>query len=368
MFADQARRCGGDERRGAMRGHRTKFFRAAVAGGGVALLFATGSVAATTTTRGGSVSSRQTAFASSEAGHRNGRWIAYSTAPASDGSGGYPPGGTVNGVYVTRVGGRPKLVAGQGRGAAWNLCPVFSPNGRLLAFARETRAGSRIVVIRVGPRGPVATGRRVLKVRAGRARCPVWSMNSRRLAYLDHGRVAVRDLHGSRQQRSDGDPRVRDFDRSVDEFVSPTGDLVARRGPDYAIVVSRPDGSDKRVIKDDLGGYPSYGIGGWSPDERKLLLMKDVGGGFSMRAVSVDPPFAPETIVAYARVNNARSWPGYGDVSWQPIPNSPRQLAQRLQSRAQVRTGRAAAAGWPGARTSRGEAIGTHDVVFVKPK
>ena len=300
-----------------MRGHRTKFFRAAVAGGAVALLFATASVSAATT-GGGSVSSRKAAF---EAGHGNGRWIAYSTAPASDGSGGYPPDGTVNGVYVTRVGGRPKLVAGQGRGAAWNLCPAFSPNGRMLAFARESRAGSRIVVVRVGPRGPVAAGRLVLKVRAGRARCPVWSTNSRRFAYLDHGRVVVRDLRGARLQRSDGDPRVHDFDRNLDELVSPTGELVARQGPDYTIVVSRPDGSDRRVIKDDLGGYPSYGIGGWSPDGRKLLLMKDVGGGFSMRAVSVDPPFASETVVTYAQVNAGRSWPGYGDVSWQPVPD-----------------------------------------------
>jgi hypothetical protein len=47
-------------------------------------------------------------------------------------------------------------------------------------------------------------------------------------------------------------------------------------------------------------------------------VMRDVGGGFAMRAVSVEAPFA-STFVADARVNNARSWPGYGDVSWQPI-------------------------------------------------
>ena len=29
---------------------------------------------------------------------------------------------------------------------------------------------------------------------------------------------------------------------------------------------------------------------------------------------------ASEKVVAYVRVNNERSWPGYGDVSWQPIP------------------------------------------------
>jgi hypothetical protein len=66
--------------------------------------------------------------------------------------------------------------------------------------------------------------------------------------------------------------------------------------------------------------YSSYAIAGWSPDGRQLLLMSDVGGGFSMTAVTVEPPFASKTVVAYARVNTARSWPGNGDVSWQPAP------------------------------------------------
>src|SRR5262249_31322240 len=101
---------------------------------------------------------------------------------------------------------------------------------------------------------------------------------------------------------------------------------IARRG-DSSIIISRPDGTTRNIIPDNLGGYPSYAIGGWSPDGRDLLLMKDVGGGFQMRVVSVDPPFVTSTVVAYARVNGARSWPGYGDVSWQPIPVSRRVLA-----------------------------------------
>ena len=39
-----------------------------------------------------------------------------------------------------------------------------------------------------------------------------------------------------------------------------------------------------------------------------------------MRAVSVDEPFTSTTVQTYVKVNNARSWPGYGDVSWQPRP------------------------------------------------
>jgi hypothetical protein len=125
-----------------------------------------------------------------------------------------------------------------------------------------------------------------------------------------------RGLDGSRRRRSAGDPTIRDFDRSMSEVLSPQGGLIASLS-DSAIVISRPDGSHRRVIKD----YPpSYAIAGWSPDGRKLLVMRDVGGGFTMRAVSVYAPFVSKTVVAYVRVNSERSWPGYGDVSWRPIP------------------------------------------------
>jgi probable HAF family extracellular repeat protein len=251
----------------------------------------------------------------------NGRWIAFSTSPADPSY--HPDYGTWGSdVFVTRVGGRPKLVAARGRDNHFNVCPIFSPNGRMLAFARMTdpdvwdsHARSTIVVLHVGADGPIRTGRLILKVRAGSAHCPRWSANSRRLAYLDHGRVVVRDLRGIRQRRLTGDPTIHDFDRLAKKIVSPAGDLVARPGPDGTIV-SNLDGSDQRVIK---GSY--YATGGWSPDGRELLFMQDVGGGFTMNAVSVEPPFASKTVVAYARANNARSGPGYGDVSWQPAPD-----------------------------------------------
>jgi Tol biopolymer transport system component len=156
-------------------------------------------------------------------------------------------------------------------------------------------------------------------VPGGHARCPRWSSDSSRLAYLDDGRIVVRGLDGSTRQRAKGDPARHDFKRKPD--TSPEGDLIASPGND-AIVVSRADGSDQRLVPDDLAGTPSYAIAGWSPDGRKLLLMTDVGGVFNMRAVSVEPPFASETVVAFARVNDERSWPGYGDVSWQPIPRT----------------------------------------------
>ena len=75
---------------------------------------------------------------------RNGDWIAYSTAPADDQRRGSSSGRLLGSdVFMIRAGGRPKLVAGRGRGAIWNVCPVFSPNGKMLAFG-EGGAGRSI--------------------------------------------------------------------------------------------------------------------------------------------------------------------------------------------------------------------------------
>jgi len=267
-------------------------------------------------------SSRKAASSSSgrAAGERNGRWIAYSTAPAHWGRRGHS-----SGVFVTPVGGHPVRVAG--RDGRQNLCPVFSPNGRMLAFARIAGVRSTIVVVPIrearraesdGPGSSLDARWRILKVPGGGVRCPRWSADSSRLAYLDAGRVVVRGLDGSRPHRSAGDPTIHDFDTSNGVLVSPTGNLIARLSG-TGIVVSRPDGSDRRIIEDVPA---SYAIAGWSPDGRRLLVMRDVGGGFEMRAQSVDAPFSSKIVAAYVRVNNARSWPGYGDVSWQPLPRS----------------------------------------------
>jgi hypothetical protein len=188
----------------------------------------------------------------------------------------------------------------------------------MLAFARKAPGGSSIVVVGASMRdGELSTTRAVLKVLGRRARCPRWSSNSARLAYIDgSGKVVVRGLHGLRRRWAKRDPKIHDFVQNKPELISSTGKLVASLS-DSRIVVSRPDGSQRRVIQD----YPpSYAIAGWSPDGRKLLVMRDVGGGFMMRAVSVEAPFDSTSLFAYVRVNNERSWPGYGDVSWQPIP------------------------------------------------
>jgi hypothetical protein len=121
-----------------------------------------------------------------------------------------------------------------------------------------------------------------------------------------------------------GDPVIQDFrGRHADSLPSPTGDLVARYRADSpcGVVVERPDGSDRRYL-DVRCTYPFYAVAAWSPDGRKVLLMRDVSGHhFTMYAVSVEVRFEYETVVERVRVNNARSWPGRFDVSWQPRPS-----------------------------------------------
>lgn len=85
---------------------------------------------------------------------------------------------------------------------------------------------------------------------------------------------------------------------------------------DCQIVVTRPDGSAAHVFR---LSYCPYAIAAWSPDERQVLLMEDVSGrDFTIQAIGVDSA-SQATVVSMVRTNGARSWPGRGDVSWQPV-------------------------------------------------
>jgi len=251
---------------------------------------------------------------------RNGDWIAYSTAPATDQA--FRPGpGHLTGsdVFLVRAGGKPRLVAGRRDGTVWNVCPAFSPDGTMLAFGTKSRRGRSVRVVGVTTTGELVAPRIELKVPGyGRGPCPRWSADGSRLAYLIGRRVVVRGLDGSSPHAARGDPVVADFSVGGDRIPSPAGDLVVRRStidPCWA-VVARPDGSDRRVPKDLLC---PYAVAGWSPDGRKVIVMQDVSGlHFTMSAVSVDAPFEVVPIVVRVRVNHPRSWPRRGDVSWQP--------------------------------------------------
>jgi Tol biopolymer transport system component len=256
---------------------------------------------------------------------QNGDWIAYSTTPGNDqtprtgGDGSSVPYLSGSDIFLVREGREPRLVAGRGAGKTWNVCPAFSPDGTMLAFGTQSPRGRAVRVVGVTPTGEIVEPSIDLKVAgSGVGPCPRWSSDGSRLAYLSGGKVIVRALDGSSPLIAAGDPGIDDFGRGDLALVAPAGNLVAHLTTDAgcALVVARPDGSDER----SMHFYPCmYAVAAWSPDGRKLLVMEDVSGrDFTMFATSVDAPFDTVPIVQSVRVNHGRSWPGRGDVSWQP--------------------------------------------------
>ena len=277
-------------------------------------------VAATVTAAGA------TPTGDSTQGVRNGEWIAYSTAPYGARPSTIARRNWGSDIFLVRQGDQPILVAGRRAGRTWNGCPTFSPDGTKLAFGTKTPGGKSVTVVRVSHAG--ASGARRVRMRVVRGDdrlvpCPLWSSDGSRLAYMSAGKVVVRRLDGSSPRRAVGDPVIQDFrERHADShsLTSPTGDLVARRGVfPCPVVVERPDGSHRRQLP--VGCLGLYAVAAWSPDGRKLLLMRDVSGWhFTMIAVSVKPPFRQVSVVEHVRVPNSHTWPGRGDVSWQPRP------------------------------------------------
>jgi hypothetical protein len=257
-------------------------------------------------------------------------WIAYSTMPGV-GQNGFSDTSHGGDIYLVREGVQPKLVEGRGEGMTRNVCPAFSPDGTMLAFGQSTsiRPSRAVVVVGVNTDGSVTDVVNIpVGPTIGPAPCPLWSVDGTRVAFLEGEAVVVRGLDGSSPANAVGDPAVGDFvheDVDVEQFLSPTGDWMVQRAPGdpptngCRLAVARPNGSDSRIV-DTQGAFCFYSIAAWSPDGQRVLLMEDVSGmNFTMHAASIDPSRAMITIVSRVKVNGSRSWPGRGDVSWQPV-------------------------------------------------
>jgi hypothetical protein len=250
-------------------------------------------------------------------GVRNG-WIAYST----DGPAGASTDVTLGSdLYLVREGDPPILVAGRDGGATRNACPSFSPDGTKLAYA--TSSGPPIVVRGVNDAGLTSQQVRLSPPDPPWPTCIRWSADSKRLAYFDGGREIVLGLDGSMHILAPGDPTSQDFARPdlLEGARSPSGDRSVRfssplDGPPCDLIVTQADGTAAHVIR--LTFCP-YALAGWSPDGRRVLLMEDVSGlDFTMHALDVDGGLE-SAVVSTVRTNGGRSWPGWGDVSWQPV-------------------------------------------------
>ncbi len=246
-------------------------------------------------------------------------WIAYSTD-------GQLPGGTDvttgSDIYLVRAGVEPRLLAGREGGTTRNVCPAFSPDGRRLAFGVASTQARAVVVIQLDASGVIGDPVHINVPGPGPAVCPRWLSDGVRIAYLDGAVLVVRGLDGSTPAIAAGDPGLKDLERRrdpSDPLLSPSGDWLVRvssSGSGCQMVITKPDGTAAHVIP--LSFCP-YAIAAWSPDGRQVILMEDVSGlDFTMHAIGVDSP-SQVTVVFTVRTNGARSWPGRGDVSWQPV-------------------------------------------------
>lgn len=265
-------------------------------------------------------------------------WIAISTQPGyrqtfeTD----WARGGD---IYLVREGIEPRVIVERGPDMKRNVCPQFSPDGTMLVYGELAGTAAALVVLVTGD-GTVTEWRRYeLPGASSLAPCPRWSRGGTHIAYLDGVRwdsggnlvsagtgVSVFDLNGGSVGPTSDDPSADDLRRSgtfdplsspdgLEPLRSPDGDLRATCSDD-GVVIGSPDGSTERVVATRLCGYS---LAAWSPDGSRVLMLSDGGRHATMSVASVTGPFMEEHIAPRIPVNGARSWPGRGDVSWQPV-------------------------------------------------
>jgi len=175
-----------------------------------------------------------------------------------------------------------------------------------------------LVVLGLDANGVTHETVRITVPGSGPAVCVRWSSDGTRIAYLDGGTIVIRGLDGSTLASAAGDPSVADFGDPSISLPSPSGAWAVRvefNANGCELVVAKPNGTATHIFP---LSYCPYAIAAWSPDGRQVLLMQDVGDAFALMAIAVDRG-SQVTVVSTVGTNGARSWPGRGDVSWQPV-------------------------------------------------
>ena len=168
-------------------------------------------------------------------------------------------------VYVMRANGTGlRKVVGGGRGA-YASDPTWSPDGRSLAVVRWPDT-NHVDVWVFG-----LDGKRLRRVtRTGHSYAPAWSRDGRSIAFSDDGAPNVVAPDGTSMRRlfdGQGVGYCSGFSWSPDGRA-----LAAACGIPGGLIVSRPDGSDLRVVDRSADGAPS-----WSPDGVRLVYASDDG-------------------------------------------------------------------------------------------
>ncbi len=165
-------------------------------------------------------------------------------------------------------------------GIFYQVDPVWSPDGRLIAFSSKRSGTSEIYIVRKD-----GTGTRRLTSGPGEQTEPAWSPDGRRIAFAAGPleRIEVMRADGTGAHRVTGD------NGEIEPAWSPAGAWIAyvRKSsvlPIREVWIVHPDGTGKRELT-SLGASASRPA--WSPDGKRIAFADDARGSFDIYTIGI---------------------------------------------------------------------------------